>query len=330
MKHAVDQRALELSLRHMQTDKERTEAAGKRAQIEGEFAINQLKLNEQLKAAQDGLTQKIIEGTVASVEAQNAEEDATEAALLNISKEQKARDDALEAAGRAGEVALAEFNERMGELESRMQGEFDAAKIQKTMDNIRSVTEPIFESLSRAISGTVTGILQGTLTVQQAFRNMGQNIAASLIESVINRGLNLVQKALEDFIADLVRSGLIKQLIGLGVNLATSLFAPSAPTAPSFSPAPTASGGIFTSPQMRLIGEAGPEAVIPLDKLGGGMTVIINNNTGEPVEQRDRRGPNGQLIKEIIIGTFNRYVGDGGADGLFGRTYGLQRVPQGR
>jgi hypothetical protein len=41
-----------------------------------------------------------------------------------------------------------------------------------------------------------------------------------------------------------------------------------------------ASGGIVTSPTMALIGEAGPEAVIPLSRgggLGGGITITINN-----------------------------------------------------
>jgi hypothetical protein len=44
-----------------------------------------------------------------------------------------------------------------------------------------------------------------------------------------------------------------------------------------------AAGGIVTGPTMALIGEAGPEAVIPLDKLGtmgGGVT--INVNGGDP------------------------------------------------
>ena len=41
----------------------------------------------------------------------------------------------------------------------------------------------------------------------------------------------------------------------------------------------TAEGGIITKPSLRLIGEAGPEAVIPLSKAGGfGATININGN----------------------------------------------------
>jgi hypothetical protein len=44
-----------------------------------------------------------------------------------------------------------------------------------------------------------------------------------------------------------------------------------------------ATGGIVTSPTMALIGEAGPEAVIPLDKIGGmGGGVTINVHGGDP------------------------------------------------
>jgi SLT domain-containing protein len=44
-----------------------------------------------------------------------------------------------------------------------------------------------------------------------------------------------------------------------------------------------ATGGIVTSPTLALIGEAGPEAVIPLSKMGGmGGGVTINVNGGDP------------------------------------------------
>lgn len=44
-----------------------------------------------------------------------------------------------------------------------------------------------------------------------------------------------------------------------------------------------ATGGIVTGPTFALIGEAGPEAVIPLDKMGGmGGGVTINVNGGDP------------------------------------------------
>ena len=45
-----------------------------------------------------------------------------------------------------------------------------------------------------------------------------------------------------------------------------------------------ADGGIVTAPTLALIGEAGPEAVIPLSQMGsmGGGGVTINVNGGDP------------------------------------------------
>ena len=46
-----------------------------------------------------------------------------------------------------------------------------------------------------------------------------------------------------------------------------------------------ANGGIVTGPTLALIGEAGPEAVVPLDRMGsmgGGNNITINVNGGDP------------------------------------------------
>jgi hypothetical protein len=46
-----------------------------------------------------------------------------------------------------------------------------------------------------------------------------------------------------------------------------------------------ANGGIVTGPTLAMIGEAGPEAVIPLDRMGGmggGNNVTIHVNGGDP------------------------------------------------
>jgi hypothetical protein len=45
-----------------------------------------------------------------------------------------------------------------------------------------------------------------------------------------------------------------------------------------------AAGGIVTGPTLAMIGERGPEAVIPLDRMGqmGGNNVTINVNGGDP------------------------------------------------
>ena len=47
-----------------------------------------------------------------------------------------------------------------------------------------------------------------------------------------------------------------------------------------------ASGGIVNSPTLAMIGEAGPEAVIPLSRMGqmgGGINITVNAGVGDPV-----------------------------------------------
>lgn len=43
-----------------------------------------------------------------------------------------------------------------------------------------------------------------------------------------------------------------------------------------------ATGGIVTSPTLAVVGERGPEAVVPLDKMGSMGGVTINVNGGDP------------------------------------------------
>jgi hypothetical protein len=65
---------------------------------------------------------------------------------------------------------------------------------------------------------------------------------------------------------------------------------------------PLATGGIVTRPTNALIGEAGPEAVIPLNKLGqmgGGPTYNITVNAG--------MGTNGAQVGEQIVNAIRRY-----------------------
>ena len=55
--------------------------------------------------------------------------------------------------------------------------------------------------------------------------------------------------------------------------------APKLPTTPNPFYKPTAKGGIIKSPQIRLVGEAGPEAIIPLDRLNNiGQQQATSNN----------------------------------------------------
>jgi hypothetical protein len=66
-----------------------------------------------------------------------------------------------------------------------------------------------------------------------------------------------------------------------------------------------AKGGIVTSPQLALIGEKGPEAVIPLSKMdgmGGGVHVTIQTGVGDPVAI-------GKAVSDVL-NAYNRRTGN--------------------
>ena len=66
-----------------------------------------------------------------------------------------------------------------------------------------------------------------------------------------------------------------------------------------------ASGGVVTKPTIAMIGEAGPEAVIPLSRLGmgggGGVEVHIHEAPGTKATATSRRGAGGNMRLDVAI-----------------------------
>ncbi len=108
---------------------------------------------------------------------------------------------------------------------------------------------------------------------------------------------------------------------------------------------PFARGGVVTNPKFfpmatgrGLVGEAGPEAVMPLRRgpdgklgvaaatSGGGTQVNVYNQNGGEVETKERSTPGGSKVIDIYI---KKAVAEGIASGQFdkamGSTYGLRR-----
>jgi hypothetical protein len=131
----------------------------------------------------------------------------------------------------------------------------------------------VFEAVDRAITGTISGLLQGTQTVEEAMRRMAQNIAISLVENIVRRGLQQVQDALIDTFL-MGRSaggggGILGSIIGgIGSIFGGFFGGPAVDPNLASGAAYVQHGGILTRPTLMVGGEAGPEAVIPLDRLG--------------------------------------------------------------
>jgi len=86
-----------------------------------------------------------------------------------------------------------------------------------------------------------------------------------------------------------------------------------------------------------MMGEAGPEAIMPLERVGGklginaagaGTTVIVENHTGMPADIEQSRGPNGRQLTRVVIGLVKRAVTAGDLDKEMRQNFGLVRQPR--
>jgi len=86
-----------------------------------------------------------------------------------------------------------------------------------------------------------------------------------------------------------------------------------------------------------LMGEDGPEAIMPLTRIngklgvvaqGGGAKTEINiiNNTDSEIETRESRGADGSIIDVIITSAVKKGFNQGLFDKEMGNNYGAKRV----
>lgn len=89
--------------------------------------------------------------------------------------------------------------------------------------------------------------------------------------------------------------------------------------------------------QPSVMGEAGPEAILPLEKMaggnlgvassaGGGSNVNVNiiNNTDSKITTRETNTSSGKQV-EVTINAFKQEVQRGGMDDIFEKTFGIKR-----
>jgi len=126
----------------------------------------------------------------------------------------------------------------------------------------------LFGGILNLAEGFVNGIIDGINTVIGVVNLLGASIGE-------------VGKV--DFGGNAVIAGGINTMDMQGLGNPSGQRLPSGYANPAFANMPRfAEGGIVTGPMLGLVGEAGPEAIIPLDRLGkmGGATYNINVSAG--------------------------------------------------
>ena len=182
-------------------------------------------------------------------------------------------------------------------------------KIAESMTEAQLRVKDLANSMAQSIGDGFTDMVSGTKTVAEAFRSMAYEIIKKLYEVIV------VQKIVGSFgVKGTANSGLAGLLGGLitGPN-----FTKVAANGDAFSGGnviPFASGGVVSSPTVfpmanggvGLMGEAGPEAIMPLSRgangklgvksSGGGGTVTINNTFTGGVTQADL----GAILPKVV------------------------------
>lgn len=145
-------------------------------------------------------------------------------------------------------------------------------------DRVKAVAKGIWDWIVNAFNSIRTTIVNIFNSVRSTITGIWNNISDT-ISRVINNIKGFVQ-GLWDTIKSLVNRGIgaLNTLIDGANNVTDKLpgdFVPQIPNIPML-----AAGGIVTRPTLALIGEAGPEAVVPLSQMGtvgggGGDTYIV-------------------------------------------------------
>ena len=128
--------------------------------------------------------------------------------------------------------------------------------------------------LIQAIPDQIVEFISG---IAEDMLNIGKDIGRWIIDGLVN-----AIKAAASAVADAVKS-IIPDVGGIAGDVAGSVGGWFKSAIPGLQ-----HGGVVTSPTLALIGEAGPEAVIPLDRLhgGGGTTFNITVNAGMGTDGR--------------------------------------------
>ena len=226
--------------------------------------------------------------------------------------------------------SLEETIEKMKKLEE---------KANERLRKIEASIGGVFDSMKSGMRETIRGILLGTQSIEDGFRNMFRNIALAAAEA-------LVQQAVVNPLIQLLSGGIASIFTGAGFASFFGGFS-GMNAAGSFGGAATAGvaaplgdigvtslqhGGLVKKGQRGLAYFEGlkDEAVIPLDSnranIGSNTTVVIQNFTGEKVEQSQRDNVGRREILVTIGKEMGKNIREGGdLARAMEQTYGVSR-----
>lgn len=142
-------------------------------------------------------------------------------------------------------------------------GQWFQQKFSEAWQNVQKVFSGVgsfFSGVWRTITGVFTNIGTSVAGAVSGAIRSGLNGALATIENIINGGISMINGAI----------GLINKIPGVNIGKIGRLSLPR-----------LAEGGVLNGAQTVIAGEAGPEAIIPLDKLFAQMDRMADKMAGE-------------------------------------------------
>jgi len=241
----------------------------------------------------------------------------------------------------AGKITLQEYNEELIKISQQFEpGSALQAGTQAYLDSIGTVSQGVAGAIKNTFSALEDNMLEFIKTGKFNFAQFTQSILDDLLKIIIRAS---IIKPLADSILNFSIGG------GGGTTAlpaSNSDYTTTAAHGKVFDGGlkKFASGGIVGGPttfgygggKRGLMGEAGPEAIIPLARGSGGdlgvkasitpVTINIINQAGAEVQQKETTGPNGERTIELLIqGKVKEGIQNGSFDKSFQTAYGITR-----
>lgn len=241
-----------------------------------------------------------------------------------------------------GSITLLAYNEELTKISNTLSpGGVLAVGTQSYLDSLGTTSSQIADGIKSAFGSLETNFMGFIKTGKFEFAKFTEAILDDLLKIVIRAS---ILQPLAQGITGFFTSAPTGAAGGAYTNYPTPLQSANGNAFSGGNVIPFARGGLVNSPTLfgyggsktGVMGEAGPEAILPLSRGSGGklgvqasvtpVTVNIINNTPADVQTRETTGPSGDRQIEILIATkVKEGLGTGAYDKVLNQSYGLQR-----
>lgn len=163
----------------------------------------------------------------------------------------------------------------------------------KIFNDIIDVMKGLLEFVDNVFSGNWEGAMEAMGQVVQAFGSLFSNVFSGLA-NIFRSAINGVISLINSFIGGLNQIKLPDFLGGFSVSL---------PYIPYL-----AKGGIVDSPTLAMVGEAGKEAVMPLENNTGWMNILAHKLSELMPQPQTQNAPMGDIVVQIGDREFGRFA----------------------